>query len=57
MKHITRFARCTLLLVLFATGMGVIRTSAQTVVINSGAPGTPLYAVGPIYLSSTMYYK
>ncbi|MBS1548202.1 MAG: T9SS type A sorting domain-containing protein [Bacteroidetes bacterium] len=57
MKHITRSAKHILLLLLFATGAGMLRTSAQTVVINSGAPGPALYAVGPIYVSSTMFYR
>ncbi len=30
---------------------------AQTVVIDTGAPNAPLYAVGPVYVSSTLYYK
>ena len=33
------------------------RADAQVVEIATGAPNTPLYAVGPIYMSSTLFYR
>lgn len=33
------------------------RAEAQVVQIDTGTPSTPLYAVGPIYMSSTLYYR
>lgn len=30
---------------------------AQVVQINTGTPASPLYAVGPMYVSSTLFYK
>ncbi len=36
----------------------VSNTTAQTAVeINTGNPQAPLYAVGPVYMSSTLFYK
>lgn len=37
--------------------VGTYKADAQVVQIDTGTPGTPLYAVGPIYMSSTMYYR
>lgn len=36
---------------------GAFRTQAQVVQINTGTPNTPLYAVGPIYMSTTLFYR
>ena len=36
---------------------GAFRASAQVVEITTGTPNTPLYAVGPIYVSSTLFYR
>lgn len=44
-------------ILLFAFSLGAYHADAQVVQINTGAPSTPLYAVGPIYMSSTMYYR
>lgn len=55
MKHIPK--RKFFLIFLFsALGLGLIPARGQVVVINTGTPASPLYAVGPIYLSSTMFY-
>lgn len=43
------------LLALFS--VGAFRAKAQVVEINTGTPNTPLYAVGPIYVSSTLFYR
>jgi hypothetical protein len=34
-----------------------LEARAQTVVINTGTAGTPEYAVGPVYMSSTLFYR
>lgn len=44
-----------LLLTLLTTG--AFQARAQVMEINTGAPNTPLYAVGPIYVSSTLFYR
>ena len=36
---------------------GAFQARAQVVEINTGAANTPLYAVGPIYMSSTLFYR
>lgn len=41
-----------LLFLCFSTGL-----KAQTVVINTGTAGTPEYAVGPVYMSPTLFYR
>lgn len=33
------------------------RADAQIITINTGTPASDLYAVGPIYISTTMFYK
>lgn len=38
-------------------GCGAFQARAQVVEINTGAANTPLYAVGPIYVSSTLFYR
>jgi hypothetical protein len=45
--------------VLLATllACGASHARAQVIEINTGAANTPLYAVGPIYLSSTLFYR
>ncbi|MBL0125950.1 MAG: T9SS type A sorting domain-containing protein [Flavobacteriales bacterium] len=45
----------TILLALFS--LGAFRADAQVVQINTGAAAAPLYAVGPIYVSSTLFYR
>ncbi len=45
----------TFLLALFS--MSAFRSDAQVVQINTGTPASPLYAVGPIYVSSTLFYR
>jgi hypothetical protein len=57
MRIYTHFAKRSICILLSALGAGMCPIEAQTVVINTGAPGAPLYAVGPIYLSSTMFYR
>ncbi len=56
MSNSTRFWNRILLIGITVLAIGNHRAEAQ-VVINTGAPLAPLYAVGPIYLSSTMFYK
>lgn len=46
----------TLLLLVF-TSLGAFSANAQVVQIETGDPNTPLYAVGPIYMSSTLFYR
>ncbi|MBK8225830.1 MAG: T9SS type A sorting domain-containing protein [Flavobacteriales bacterium] len=45
------------LLVLTLLSASGFQARAQVLEINTGAPNTPLYAVGPIYLSSTLFYR
>src|SRR5215217_2492282 len=33
------------------------QANATIVVINTGAPGTPEYNVGPVYMSPTLFYR
>lgn len=47
-----RFLYFLLLCFCLSTGL-----HAQTVVINTGTPGTPEYAVGPVYMSPTLFYR
>jgi hypothetical protein len=56
MNLITRRGTRLIPLALAILALSPFRAQAQ-VVINTGTPGSPIYAVGPIYLSSTMYYK
>lgn len=46
-------------MLLAAFSFGAYQANAQVsqVQIATGAPATPLYAVGPIYMSSTLYYR
>lgn len=37
--------------------MNAYQAEAQVVQINTGTPSTPLYAVGPIYMSTTLFYR
>lgn len=37
--------------------MSAFRSDAQVVQIDTGTPASPLYAVGPIYVSSTLFYR
>ena len=50
-----RNALALALFILFCKGS--FNASAQVVEISTGAPNTPLYAVGPIYVSSTLFYR
>lgn len=50
-----RSVATTLLFALLATS--VFQARAQLAEINTGAANTPLYAVGPIYMSSTVFYR
>ncbi len=52
MKKSMRNLYSLLLLLCFATEL-----KAQTVVINTGTAGTPEYAVGPVYMSPTLFYR
>jgi hypothetical protein len=45
------------LLVLTLLSVSAFQARAQAIEINTGAANTPLYAVGPIYLSSTLFYR
>ena len=46
-------------MLLAALSFGAYQANAQVsqVQIATGAPATPLYAVGPIYMSSTLFYR
>ncbi len=44
-------------ILLAAFSLGAYQADAQVVQINTGTPSTPLYAVGPIYMSSTLFYR
>ena len=44
-------------ILLSAFSVGAYQAEAQVVQINTGTASIPLYAVGPIYMSSTMYYR
>lgn len=44
-----------LLLAILSTG--TFQAKAQLVQINTGVANTPLYAVGPIYVSATLFYR
>ena len=44
-------------LMLAAFSLGAYQADAQVVQINTGAASAPLYAVGPIYMSSTLFYR
>lgn len=44
-------------LLLAALSMGAYQAEAQVVQIDTGSPSTPVYAVGPIYMSSTLFYR
>lgn len=58
MKGNHYFFRAAKVILLCAALLGMHQsTRAQTVVINTGTPASDLYAVGPIYISSTMFYK
>jgi len=45
------------LLLLAVLSTGAFQANAQVVQINTGTANTPLYAVGPIYMSSTLFYR
>lgn len=51
----SRGLAASLLLAVLSTG--AFQANAQVVQINTGAANTPLYAVGPIYMSSTLFYR
>jgi hypothetical protein len=44
-------------LLLAAFCLGGHQADAQTVQIDTGTPHAPLYAVGPIYMSTTLFYR
>lgn len=54
-RRLFRFGIC--MTILYATIFSVIDLRAQTVVINTGTAGTPEYAVGPVYMSPTLFYR
>ncbi|MFZ1691550.1 MAG: T9SS type A sorting domain-containing protein [Flavobacteriales bacterium] len=55
----TTLPRRSFATILLATllACGAFQARAQVIEINTGAANTPLYAVGPIYLSSTLFYR
>ncbi|MBK9146808.1 MAG: T9SS type A sorting domain-containing protein [Flavobacteriales bacterium] len=57
MKHTLLSRSIAHLLVLTLLSVNGFQARAQALEINTGAPNTPLYAVGPIYLSSTLFYR
>ena len=44
-------------LLLIAFLLGANKADAQVIQIDSGAASNPLYAVGPIYMSTTLFYR
>jgi len=55
----TTLPRRSFTTILLATllAFGAFQARAQVIELNTGAANTPLYAVGPIYLSSTLFYR
>lgn len=50
-RHLVTFVLATLFTA------DCFRAEAQVVQIDTGTPNTPLYAVGPVYVSSTLFYR
>jgi len=59
MLNFTKISRTILLVTGLVTGISFHSTgqAEESIEINTGASSAPIYAVGPIYMSSTLYYK